>query len=233
MSSAVKTIQLQMERLQEEMANTLKMEQDKQDREHKQAHLTEPNMEFMKGVLDKASALREYYDAEDPTTHWLHYAPGARECGRSRYDDRASARLLFATGDRTPFQSNYPAMIEFEERTTARKMEIIWRQKELYDLGVGGVDGDEARDLEFAALTKERKEFTDEQSLIRERAEQEYKNIMTISGRKPPPHLSYREVHVPAETDIKFLESVYNMFNIQSEQIKLLKVEIKKLKKDE
>jgi hypothetical protein len=214
MSSAVKTIQLQMERLQEEMAVALKMEQDKQDREHKQAHLTEPNMEFMKGVLDKTSALREYYDAPDPTMHWLHYAPGARE--------RAH----------TPFQSNYPAMIEFRERTTLRKIKIeseYRRQSELK-----GAARLTKEDIAFnAAIKKELREFQLEEQEIQERERQECVNIRTISGRKPPPHLSYRGVHVPAETDIKFLESVYNMFNIQSEQIKLLKVEIKKLKKDE
>ena len=213
MSSAVKTIQLQMERLQEEMAVALKMEQDKQDREHKQAHLTEPNMEFMKGILDKASALREYYDAPDPTMHWLHYARGAHAKG-------------------THFQSKYPAMIEFRERTTLRKIKIESEYRRQSELKGGARLTKE--DIAFnAAITKELREFQLEEQEIQERERQECVNIRTISGRKPPPHLSYREVHVPAETDIKFLESVYNMFNIQSEQIKLLKVEIKKLKKDE
>jgi len=86
-------------------------------------------------------------------------------------------------------------------------------------------------DIAFnAAIEKELREFQLAEQEIQERERQEIVNITTISGRKPPLHLLGK---VPAETDIKFLESVYNMFNIQSEQIKLLKVEIKKLKKDE
>ena len=87
-------------------------------------------------------------------------------------------------------------------------------------------------DIAFnAALEKELREFQLAEQEIQERERQEIVNITTISGRKQPRHLSWHEAHVPAETDIKLLESVYNMFNIQSEQIKALEVEIQELKK--
>lgn len=226
MSSAVKTIQLQMERLQEEMAVALKMEQDKQEREHERSILAKPNMEFMKGVLDKASALREYYDASDPTLHWLHYAPGAHAKG-------------------THVQSKYPAMVEWRERTTPRQIEIRseYRQCDRGRDRRGAWDNfvfepqrrasyqpPTEEDIAFnAALEKELREFQLEEREIQERERQESVNIATIPGRKPPRHLLG---NVPTETDIKFLESVYNMFNIQSEQIKALEAEIQELKKD-
>ena len=202
MSSAVQTMQLQMERLQEEMANTLNTEKIRKTREHERAHLAKPNMEFMKGVLDKTSALREYYDAEDPTTHWLH----------------ADLR-------NNPSESQYPDMIEFRERTTARKNEIQSKYRR-------GRRSSKAcwrpEDIAFnAALTKELQEITAEEQEIHERAKQEYNNITTLPGRTPPPQLLGI---APAETDIKFLESVYNMFNIQSEQIKSLETIIQELK---
>ena len=218
MSSAVKTMQLQMERLQEEIANTLNTEKIRKTREHEKAHLAEPNMEFMKGVLDKTSALREYYYAPDPTMHWLHYAPGAHAEG-------------------THFQSKYPAMVEWRERTTPRQIEIRseYRQCERARMGAqkrASYQPPTEEDIAFnAAIKKELRELQLEEQEIQERERQEIVNITTISGRKPPRHLSWHEAHVPAETDIKFLESVYNMFNIQSEQIKALEVEIQELKK--
>jgi len=216
MSSAVQTMQLQMERLQEEIANTLNTEKIRKTREHEKAHLAEPNMEFMKGVLDKTSALREYYDAPDPTMHWLHYAPGAHAKG-------------------THFQSKYPAMVEWRERTTPRQIEIRSEYRQCYRGGDLKLQRREAlhppteEDIAFnAALEKELREFQLAEQEIQERERQEIVNITTISGRKPPRHILGI---VPAETDIKFLESVYNMFNIQSEQIKALEVEIQELKK--
>jgi hypothetical protein len=205
MSSAVQTMQLQMERLQEEIANTLNTEKIRKTREHERAHLAKPNMEFMKGILDKTSALREYYDAEDPTMHWLH---ADAHLLRARRDDRHDARAAS--------HSQYPDMIEFRERTTARKMEL-WN---LY-MAL------QRKDSSSAALTKELQEITAEEREIQERQRQEIANITTISGRTPPPQLLG---NAPTETDIKFLESVYNMFNIQSEQIKTLEAEIQELK---
>ena len=209
MSSAVKTIQLQMERLQEEMAVALKMEQDKQEREHERSILAKPNMEFMKGVLDKASALREYYDASDPTLHWLHYAPNARE------------------KDNPHFHSHYPAMKEWRERAMSmgKKIRSEYRQCRA---NVRGGYTEEDRVFN-AGLDKKLRELQLEEREIQERERQESVNIATIPGRKPPRHLLG---NVPTETDIKFLESVYNMFNIQSEQIKALEAEIQELKKD-
>lgn len=225
MSSAVQTMQLQIERLQEEIANTLNTEKIRKTREHEKAHLAEPNMEFMKGVLDKTSALREYYDAPDPTMHWLHYAPGAHAKG-------------------THFQSKYPAMVEWRERTTPRQIEIrseyrqcdrgrdrrgAWDSERIEPQRRASYQPPTEEDIAFnAALEKELREFQLAEQEIQERERQEIVNITTISGRKPPRHILGI---VPAETDIKFLESVYNMFNIQSEQIKALEVEIQELKK--
>ena len=199
MSSAVKTMQLQMDRLQEEMAVALKMEQDKQEREHERSILAKPNMEFMKGVLDKASALREYYDAPDPTVHWLHYAPNARE------------------KDNPHFQIKYPAMIEFRERTASFQLKLQSKY------------GGALPAAERSRLAKERAKLQLEEREIQERERQESVNIATTLGRKPPRHLLG---NVPTETDIKFIEGVYNMFNIQSEKIKALEAEIQELKKD-
>ena len=208
MSSAVQTMQLQMERLQEEMANTLNTEKIRKTREHERAHLAKPNMEFMKGVLDKTSALREYYNAEDPTTHWLHADPPAARSDPGWSIPRALNKI--------------PEMIEFRERTTARKNEIRSKYRR------GRRRDQRPEDIAFnAALTKELQEITTEEQEIHERAKQEYNNITTLPGRTPPPQLLGI---APAETDIKFLESVYNMFNIQSEQIKSLETIIQELK---
>jgi hypothetical protein len=209
MSSAVKTMQLQMERLQEEMSNTLNTEKIRKTRAQERSILAKPNMEFMKGLLDKSSTLREYYDAEDPTTHWLHeyYPPPTRSVAHGRSIRSALSKI--------------PEMIEFVERTSARKMEIINLQ-----MALQRKDSDTPRPKELQEIIAEEQE-------IRERlmatAEQEYKNIKTLPGRMPPqPLLGI----APVETDTKFLESVYNMFNIQSEQIKTLEAEIQELKKD-
>ena len=188
MSSAVKTMQLQMERLQEEMSNTLNTEKIRKTRAQERSILAKPNMEFMKGLLDKSSTLREYYDAEDPTTHWLHRSQNHR------------------------FQSKYPAMIEWGER--ARSFTAKY--------GASALPPPPAIAKEFNKLQLEEQE-------IQEREKQEYKNITTLPGRMPPqPLLGI----APVETDTKFLESVYNMFNIQSKQIKTLEAEIQELKKD-
>jgi len=202
MSSAVQTMQLQMERLQEEMANTLNTEKIRKTREHERAHLAKPNMEFMKGVLDKTIALREYYDAEDPTTHWLHeYYP--RPCS--------------------------PAQCQRLSYMSARKKEIISEKHNINNT----IDEEKKFEWEAvqknAALTKELKEITDhlQEQEQDDHDEQEYNNITTLPGRTPPPQLLGI---APAETDIKFLESVYNMFNIQSEQIKSLETIIQELK---
>ena len=194
MSSAVKTMQLQMDRLQEEMAVALKMEQDKQEREHERSILAKPNMEFMKGILDKTSALREYYNAEDPTLHWLHYALNPHS-----------------------LSSKYPAMIEFRERTASFQLKLQSKY------------GGALPAAERSRLAKERAKLQLEEREIQERERQESVNIATTLGRKPPRHLLG---NVPTETDIKFIEGVYNMFNIQSEQIKALEAEIQELKKD-
>lgn len=201
MSSAVKTMQLQMERLHEELSNALNTEKIRKTRAQERSILAKPNMEFMKGLLDKSSTLREYYDAEDPTTHWLH-----------------------ADRDQHPSESQYPDMIEFRERTTARKNEIQSKYRR------GRWRDQRPEDIAFnAALTKELQEIIAEEQEIQEREKQEYKNITTLPGRMPPrPLLGI----APVETDTKFLESVYNMFNIQSKQIKTLEAEIQELKKD-
>lgn len=209
MSSAVKTMQLQMERLQEEMAVALKMEQDKQEREHERSILAKPNMEFMKGVLDKASALREYYDASDPTLHWLHYAPNARE------------------KDNPHFQSHYPAMKEWREGAMSMQQKIRSEYRQCRANVRGGYTEEDR--VFNAGLDKKFRELQLEEREIQERERQESVNIAKIPGRKPPRHLLG---NAPTETDIKFLESVYNMFNIQSEQIKALEAEIQELKKD-
>ena len=194
MSSAVQTMQLQMERLQEEMANTLNTEKIRKTREHERAHLAKPNMEFMKGVLDKASTLREYYDAADPTMHWLHeYHPTHAH------------------------HSNFPEMIEFRERTASFQLELQSKY------------GGALPAAERSRLAKEREKLQLEEQEIRGRAEEKYTNITTLPGRQPPRPLFGM---APAETDIKFLESVYNMFNIQSEKIKALETIIQVLKKD-
>jgi len=209
MSSAVQTMQLQMKRLQEEMANTLNTEKIRKTREHERSILAKPNMEFMKGVLDKASALREYYDASDPTLHWLHYAPNARE------------------KDNPHFQSHYPAMKEWREGAMSMQKKIRSEYRQCRANVRGGYTEEDR--VFNAGLDKKLRELQLEEREIQERERQESVNIATIPGRKPPHHLLG---NVPTETDIKFLESVYNMFNIQSEQIKSLKVEIQRLKKD-
>ncbi len=208
MSSAVKTMQLQMERLQEEMSNTLNTEKIRKTRAQERSILAKPNMEFMKGLLDKSSTLREYYDAEDPTTHWLHEY-------HHQYDGRARAHA--ARHPPYPPHPQYPDMIEFRERTAARKMEL-WN---LY-MALLQKNSDTPRPKELQEIIAEEQE-------IQERAKQEYKNITTLPGRMPPqPLLGI----APVETDTKFLESVYNMFHIQSKQIKTLEAEIQELKKD-
>jgi len=204
MSSAVKTMQLQMERLQEEMSNTLNTEKIRKTRAQERSILAKPNMEFMKGLLDKSSTLREYYAAEDPTTHWLHeYYP--RPCS--------------------------PAQRQRLSYMSARKNEIISEKRNINNTI------DEEKKFEWegvrknAALTEELKEITDhlQEQEQDDHDEQEYKNITTLPGRMPPqPLLGI----APVETDTKFLESVYNMFHIQSKQIKTLEAEIQELKKD-
>lgn len=209
MSSAVKTMQLQMERLQEEMANTLNTEKIRKTRKHERAHLAKPNMEFMKGVLDKTSALREYYDAEDPTTHWLNAEPAC-----------VARRGVFSRGGGGKYHTSqhaHPDIIEFRERTASFQLELQSKY------------GGALPAAERSRLAKERAKLQLEEQEILERAKQEYNNITTLHGRTPPPQLLGI---APTETDIKFLESVYNMFNIQSEQIKALEAEIQELKKD-
>ena len=226
-------LQLQMARLQTEIEETKQREKTEKTFKEKASHEQNPNLDFMKEYLEKSAILKEYYESEDQPNHWYRKQDIMQHPAIKEFIATSGINL-----DCTPAQvlhSNleYRKLVEDIEKQLSEMKEFY--QPKLRCLPVQPfkeIEPDTERNPEaYREWIRRKKTHLRQEGM---RCSQHPPPIHTkqapsklhIPNHEFPQVIFPRDVTnnnlYPGASQLKFVESVYNMFKIQQQKIEEL-----------
>lgn len=235
-------LKYQMEKLQSEMEDVEQKEKRTKKYERKASLKQKPNLDFMEDWLEKSAILKDYYESEDQPNHWYKLKDIMKHPDVKNFIDRLNINLEVTPSSVLYSNLEYIKLVDNIEKKMSEMKEFYQPKPKCLPLQpFKECKPDSEKDKDSYLKWKQRYKAHVREENIRCSRHPSHK-LPKQAPTKNPVSDSFPTRNIfswsnicdnqyPSPSQIKFVQSVYNMFKIQQEKIDKLEKEIEQIKK--
>ena len=234
-------LQYQMEKLQSEMEDVEQKEKRIEKYERKASLKQKPNLDFMEEWLEKSAILKECYESEDQPNHWYKINDIMKHPDVKNFIDKSNINLNIISASELYSNIEYIKLVDNIEKKMAEMKEFYHpKPKCLPHQPFKECKPDSEIDSESYLKWMQRYKAhvrgegircsRHPQHNIPKQAPTKYPTPIGLCARNNFSWSKTSDNQYPGPIQIKFVQSVYNMFKIQQEKIDKLEKEIEQIK---
>lgn len=211
-------LQHQMARLQTEIEETKQREKTEKAFKEKASHEQNPNLDFMKEYLEKSAILKEYYESEDQPNHWYRKQDIMQHPAIKEFIATSGINLSRVSMDVLHSNLEYRKLVEDIEKQLSEMKEFYQPKPRCLPFQpFKEIEPDSEGNPEAYLKWMQRKKTHLRQEGTRCSQHREVPQV--VFPRVEFPRDVMNNNLYPGVSQLKFVESVYNMFKIQQKKI--------------
>lgn len=223
-------LQYQMARLQTEIEETRQREKTEKTFNEKASHEQNPNLDFMKEYLEKSAILKEYYESEDQPNHWYQMKDLQQHPDIKEFIATSGINLSRVSMDVLHSNLEYRKLVEDIEKQLSEMKEFYQPKPRCLPFQpFKEIEPDAKRHPEAYRKWSQRYKTHIRQESMRCSQHPHPIHTKQAPSKLHIPNHEFPRVEFPRDvtnnnlypgaSQLKFVESVYNMFKIQQQKI--------------